>query len=132
MNFSDADVRTMLLKIELTIAQRKMSKKEFYEKSGVSSSLYSQWNTGTVKPTMKSIGRVAEALDLPVDFLLGISTEEKEKSPSEEDELLEELQMLRDLPERRALLHATRGLTADQVRQMAAFLEGMRNSGNDS
>ena len=42
------------------------------------------------------------------------------------------MQMLRDLPERRALLHATRDLTADQVRQMAAFLEGMRNSGNNS
>ena len=57
----------------------------------------------------------------------------KNEYQRETDELIEALQMLRDLPERRALLHATRDLTADQVRQMADFLEGMKKqSENDS
>lgn len=135
MNLSEIDVQAMIERIEFEIATQKLSKKDFYERSGVSSSLYSQWNTGTVRPSWRSIGKMAEALGVSIKYLIGQAeeTEEKEKSPpSDEDELMEELQMLRDLPERRALLHATKGLTADQVRQMADFLEGMkRQSGND-
>lgn len=120
MNLSDADVRTMLLKIEYEIARQKMTKREFYEKSGVSSSLYSQWNTGTAKPTMKSIGRVAEALNLPVEFLVGGKTEE-----DKEEEMAEELQILRDREDLKALLHVGKRNTPEQIRRLIAMLESM-------
>jgi len=120
VNLSDADVRTMLLKIEYEIARQKMTKREFYEKSGVSSSLYSQWNTGTAKPTMKSIGRVAEALNLPVEFLVGGKTEE-----DKEEEMAEELQILRDREDLKALLHVGKRNTPEQIRRLIAMLESM-------
>ena len=103
--------------------------KELADLAGVSESAIGMIETGKRNPSFEVLLRLSEALGCTVDELV---RDENEKSPSEEDELMEELQMLRDLPERRALLHATRDLTADQVRQMADFLEGMkRQSGND-
>lgn len=110
----------MLLKIEYEIARQKMSKKDFYARSGVSSSLYSQWNTGTVKPTMKSLGRVAEALGMNVEFLIG-----RKVQPEEDDELTEELQLLRDREDLRALLHVSKKNTPEQVRRLTKLMESM-------
>ena len=50
----------------------------------------------------------------------------------EADELIESLQILRDHPETRALLHATRGLTPGQVRQMTEFLKGLKGQSEDN
>lgn len=88
------------------------------------------------EPNSEDLIAYARAYGVSVDFLVGRTDYRTPRAEagqkSDEDELVEELQMLRDLPERRALLHATKGLTADQVRQMADFLEGMkRQSGND-
>ena len=38
---------------------------------GLSNSIYSQWNTGKTKPSNKTIARIAEYLDVTVDYLLG-------------------------------------------------------------
>ena len=129
MILSDNQIRTMLLKIEYEIARQKMTKKTFYEKSGVSSSLYSQWNTGSARPTMKSVGRVADALGLSVEFLIGETGKEKETVP--EDDLSEELQILREDPETRALLRSSRGLTKEQLRAVSEMLRQMRRTNSD-
>ena len=114
----------MLLKIEYAIANQKMSKREFYEKSGVSSSLYSQWNTGSVKPTMKSLGRVAAALGTSVEFLIGAP--EKEKEPADDaDELAEAMQLLRDRPDLRAMLHAGARTKPETVKKVTELFELM-------
>lgn len=98
-------------------------------------------NGQPLSPTMTTYSKVAKAVGQSESVLMALLVDDVRVNPDEpdesgyqeEDELVEELQMLRDLPERRALLHATKGLTADQVRQMADFLEGMkRQSGYDS
>lgn len=129
MILSEEQIKTMLLKIEYEIARQKMTKKTFYEKSGVSSSLYSQWNTGSARPTMKSIGRVADALGLSVEFLIGVPEKEKQTVP--EDDLSEELQILREDPETRALLRSSRGLTKEQLRAVSEMLRQMRRTNSD-
>lgn len=129
MILSEEQIKTMLLKIEYEIARQKMTKKTFYEKSGVSSSLYSQWNTGSARPTMKSIGRVADALGLSVEFLIGVPEKVKEDAP--EDDLSEELQILREDPETRALLRSSRGLTKEQLRAVSEMLRQMRRTNSD-
>lgn len=97
-------------------------------------------NGQPLSPTMTTYSKVAKAVGMSESALMALLVddvrvnpeEEDEAGYSEQDELVEELQMLRDMQERRALLHATKGLTADQVRQMAQFLEGMkRQSEND-
>ena len=64
------DVPGMLLRIELRMAELNRSKQSFYEKSGISSASFSQWNTGAYKPSVKKIKSAAKALDTSVDYLL--------------------------------------------------------------
>lgn len=90
------DVPGMLSRIELRMAELNMSKQLFYEKSGISSASFSQWNTGAYKPSVKKIKSAAKALDTSVEYLLtgaGPGDIKKER-PAENGEALE-----KDLPE---------------------------------
>lgn len=90
------DVPGMLSRIELRMAELNMSKQSFYEKSGISSASFSQWNTGAYKPSVKKIKSAAKALDTSVEYLLtgaGPGDIKKER-PAENGEALEN-----DLPE---------------------------------
>ena len=95
------DVPNILLRIEMRIAELNMPKQEFYEKSGISSASFSQWNTGAYKPSMKKIKSAAAALDVSVDYLLtGVNPgDTKKERPAENGETLEEKlpEDLRDL-----------------------------------
>lgn len=123
MNLSKEQIRAMLLKIEYEIARQKMSKKSFYEKSGVSSSLYSQWNTGAAKPTLKSIGRVADALGLDVEFLMG--TDEEDEELEDDDALLEETTFLYDSRAALELVRACMDLSNEQIYLLASVANEM-------
>mgnify|MGYP004595947585 FL=1 len=85
------DVPGMLSRIELRMAELNMSKQSFYEKSGISSASFSQWNTGAYKPSVKKIKSAAKALDTSVEYLLtgaGPGDIKKER-PAENGEALE-------------------------------------------
>ena len=90
------DVPGMLSRIELRMAELNMSKQSFYEKSGISSASFSQWNTGAYKPSVKKIKSAAKALDTSVEYLLtgAGSGDIKKERPAENGEALEN-----DLPE---------------------------------
>lgn len=94
------DVKNVLIRIEMRIAELNMPKQVFYDKSGISSASYSQWNTGAYKPSLKKIKAAAEALDVPVDYLLtGDSPGDKKERPAEnggtpEEELPEDIRQL--------------------------------------
>ena len=70
MNLSKSQVKEIIDRMEILIAQRRMKKKDFYEKSGISSSLYSQWNTYTTKPSMRLLAQAADALEVSVEYIL--------------------------------------------------------------
>lgn len=90
------DVPGILSRIELRMAELNMSKQSFYEKSGISSASFSQWNTGAYKPSVKKIKSAAKALETSVDYLLtGVGPGDiKKERPAENGEALE-----KDLPE---------------------------------
>lgn len=79
----DFDVKSVIARIELLLAQKEMSKEEFYAKSGISSASYSQWNTLTHKPTQKKLGAAANCLGVSLDYLL-FGFEQKEKPTTQE------------------------------------------------
>lgn len=86
------DVPGMLSRIELRMAELNMSKQSFYEKSGISSASFSQWNTGAYKPSVKKIKSAAKALGTSVEYLLtgaGPGDIKKER-PAENGEALKE------------------------------------------
>jgi transcriptional regulator with XRE-family HTH domain len=47
-----------------------MSKADFYDRSGISSASFSQWRTGTYKPSLKKMENAAAVLGVSSDYLV--------------------------------------------------------------
>ncbi|SBV93997.1 hypothetical protein KL86CLO1_10453 [uncultured Eubacteriales bacterium] len=77
------DTLAIIKRIEMRLAEIGMSKADFYEKSGISSASYSQWNTGKFNPTPKKIRSAAECLGLSYDYL-ATGSEQTKKAPAGE------------------------------------------------
>lgn len=84
---ADFDAKAMIKRIESVLAEKGMSKEEFYAKSKVSSASFSQWNTGTHKPTPKKIFAVAQCLGVSVEFLTGDEQKEKPTLQTESERI---------------------------------------------
>ena len=57
-------------RINALLAKKDIAKAEFYEKCGVTSASFSQWNTGKSKPRLKNIERIANFLGVSSEYLL--------------------------------------------------------------
>lgn len=111
----------ILNNIETLIAENRLSKTQFYEKSGISSSLYSQWNTGTKMPSLKSLSKIADYFNIPLEVL--IDGEITGHAISEEDtELMNLRQRFRENPSLRILFSATDGAPDSEILNAAAQL----------
>lgn len=78
--------QSALLAIEKRLLETGMSKGEFQEKSGISSSTMSQWRTGQFNPSSGALNRAAEVLGVPVEYFSmdqNGETEEISVSPSD-------------------------------------------------
>lgn len=64
------DTLAIIKRIEMRLSEIGMSKAEFYNKSGISSASFSQWRTGTYKPSRKKLANASLAIGLPVDYLI--------------------------------------------------------------
>lgn len=97
------DVSTILKRIEFRRIELGMSKTEFYEKSGISSATYSQWNTNTFQPSRRKLMAAASALKMTYEELVGQETtiEQKEIPPTKKVDGMEEelIQIFRLLPD---------------------------------
>ena len=71
-------------RINHILALRGMTGAELTRMLGLSTAVYSQWNTKTTKPSKKNLMRVAETLGVSLEYLL--YGEEKEKAPVQTDE----------------------------------------------
>lgn len=72
------DVGAIIRRIEILVAEKQLSKEEFYSASGISSASYSQWNTGVHKPTKKKLAKAAEVLGVSLEYLLSGDESAKE------------------------------------------------------
>ena len=61
-----------------------------------------------------------------VDYLVG-----KENTSTDADEMLKERQLMRDDPTRRILLHATDGMTTDEIQAVTAMIMRMKGKNAD-
>lgn len=67
------------------LAEKGISKRDFYQDCGITSASYSLWNTGKTTPRMKNLEAIADYLETTTDYLLtGLG--EKEKAPTQEGE----------------------------------------------
>lgn len=88
--FMQIDTSSVLRRIEIRLAEIEMPKQVFYEKSGISSGSYSQWNTGMHSPSLKKLQKAALVLGVPVEYLLygdaPAASEGAKKAPDPETE----------------------------------------------
>lgn len=82
----DIDIKAVLTRIDLRLVELGIPKEKFYAESGISSASYSQWNTGTHKPSAKKLNMVADYLGISPEYLL---TGEQKEKPTREGELTE-------------------------------------------
>lgn len=117
-NFETGEV---LKRIEIKIAERGMTKEEFYNASGITSASFSQWRTGTHKPTKKKLACAAQALDVSLEYLL---TGEDKKSPppvvGSGNAKIDEI------------IRIASGLSSEDVEKLIAYAEGMRDAGRNN
>lgn len=85
----------IVARINALLSLRGISKKHFFKDCKISSSAFSQWNTGKIEvPRGKNIERIANYLDVSVEYLLYGDTQEfqaKKERPTDGEALISEL-----------------------------------------
>lgn len=78
---------TMVTRINALLAEKGISKTEFYERCHISSGAFSQWNTGKVAPSRKSVELMAEFLNTSTEYLLTGRGQKEKPAPVSGDGL---------------------------------------------
>ena len=114
------DTKEIIRQIELRLAELGMKKGDFYKLTGVSSSSFSQWNTGVAQPSRDALHRI--------DTVLGTSFDKSFLS----DNIYEKIQMLQELRDsERALLQVTKSMSDEEIRKTTEFIKSLKE-GNKS
>jgi len=109
------ETKEIVRQIELRLAELGIKKGEFYKLTGVSSSSFSQWNTGIAQPSRDALHRI--------DAVLGTSFELSQQS----DNIFDKIQMLQELRDsERALLAVTKNMTDDEIRRTTEFIKSLK------
>lgn len=112
--FMQIDTSSVLRRIEIRLAEIEMPKQVFYEKSGISSGSYSQWNTGMHSPSLKKLQKAALVLGVPVEYLLygdaPAASQGAKKAP--------DLEIEGGNPAKKALMDALNDLTDEQCEKL--------------
>lgn len=91
-------------RIDHVLKSKGISKQEFYSSCEITSSAYSQWNTGKTEPKPATLRRIAKFLDVNYEWL-SLGAGEKENAPTltKKDERDIENDWLKYLPTWRAI-----------------------------
>lgn len=117
--FMQIDTSSILRRIEIRLAEIEMPKQVFYEKSGISSGSYSQWNTGMHSPSLKKLQKAALVLGVPVEYLLygdaPAASEGAKKALTKTGERELDMSLIKRLVQ----------LTPDEMEKVDAFVQGL-------
>lgn len=113
------DTSSVLRRIEIRLAEIEMPKQVFYEKSGISSGSYSQWNTGMHSPSLKKLQKAALVLGVPVEYLLygdaPAASQGAKKALTKTGERELDMSLIKRLVQ----------LTPDEMEKVDAFVQGL-------
>lgn len=97
---------------------------------GVSEATVSRWESGDIANMRRDkIKKYAEILETSTDFIMNgyrANPDAQGSPPDEDDELAHLLEDLRERPETRVLLEASRGMTKEQIEVVADFVRRIR------
>lgn len=72
-------------RIDNVLREKGISKKDFYEACDITSSAYSQWNTGKTEPRTAKLKEISNYLNIMYEWL-AFGVGKKEKAPTHEGE----------------------------------------------
>ena len=72
-------------RIDNVLREKGISKKDFYEACDITSSAYSQWNTGKTEPRTAKLKEISNYLNIMYEWL-AFGVGKKEKAPTQEGE----------------------------------------------
>lgn len=87
-----------------------------------------KWKSGTI-PRGTTLLKLSEYFGVSADYLLGNSSN-KNTSTSEDDDLTEYLEELKNRPEMKMLFSLAKGATKEDVERAVAIIEALRKSEN--
>ncbi len=112
-----------------------MTQEELANKCGMKKQSISRYEKSDREPNIHIAKAIADALGISLESLVGetgnigsILSKVDLQYFGASDDLTEELQILRDNPETRTLLHSGKGLTKEQVDVVAALMRQLRGS----
>lgn len=101
---------------------------ELADATGMNRVTIAKYEAGKIEPKAKSLDKLANALDVDVNILLGNNNYEMDEDEREIWELRE--QVRRD-PERHYLFHLAKDADIEQVRQAVAIIDALKNTRRD-
>ena len=102
--------------------EKGFTQKQFAEKCNLSTSSYNQYETGKRQPDLEILKIIAKNLETSIDQIVGIETEN--------DELNEYLEELKNRSEMRMLFSLAKGATKEDVEKAVAIIEALRKTNN--
>ncbi len=79
--------------------QRNLSQSEMSSRSGIHVIHYGRYERGEARPTVDSLKRIADVLNVPADYLMQGATDEAAKSRLQDRDLLRQFQEVEKLPD---------------------------------
>lgn len=110
--------------------QAGLNQDQLAELSSLNRVTVAKYESGKVEPGAKALSRIADALEVSVDILLGRSTDETIASP-EQDEAWAIRERLRRDPEYRLLFDAADNASPEHLRAAAAMLKALEPKEGD-
>ena len=110
--------------------QAGLNQDQLAELSSLNRVTVAKYESGKVEPGAKALSRIADALEVSVDILLGRSTDETIASP-EQDEAWAIRERLRRDPAYRLLFDAADNASPEHLRAAAAMLKALEPKDGD-
>ena len=113
------DGKELVRIIETTLAEKGITKAKFYEDTGISSAVFSNWRKGINIPSEKNLYTVSRYLGLPI-------ADGNAFAPVEDDETIALRELLRDRQDLRILLNSANDMPVSSVYSLIAQIEKMK------
>lgn len=102
-------------KINYYLAKQQKNGSDLCEYLGVSSGVYSQWNTGRTNPRKSKMPVIAEYLGVNVEDIQGEDETKKENAPGSDSESEIEKALAQATPAQRELINSILGMNENQL-----------------
>lgn len=99
--------------------QNKMTQEELSRKLNMSKSAISMYESGVRKPNFETLETIADIFNVDINTLM-------DKKPSNNDELQEYLEELKNRPEMRMLFSVSKNATKEDVEQAVKIIEALK------